>query len=238
MTKKEAIKNKGRDLVMLKRIVVGLTMLMVVLSLGCTGVGGRSATGAIAITILFPAQRQHRVIPPETQRVRVEVAGEGLTQPLVKVVERPSSETSEVKVTFTNVPVGNKTVTAIAEDQYGTHRARGSQETTVISGQTATVTIELGLTNLASVIGRLVNIRTGEGAGGVTVRIGNQQATSGSDGRFAVTNVEAGTQTITFSSDTYRGYSKSISVTVPLTDIGEVLLLPQQLMNPPDQPSF
>lgn len=223
---------------MLKRIFAGLIGLMVVFGLGCTGAGVRSTTGTIAVTIVFPAQRQHRIIPPETQRVKVEVAGEGLTQPLVKVVERPSSETSEVKVTFTDVPVGNKTVTATAEDRYGTHRARGSQETTVVSGQTATVTIELGLTNLASVIGRLVNVRTGEGAGGVIVRIGNQQGTSGSDGNFAVTNVEEGTQTITFSSDAYRGYSKSISVTVPLTDVGEFLLLPQQLMTPPDQPSF
>ncbi len=223
---------------MLKRIFAGLTGIMVVFSLGCTGAGARLATGAIAVTIVFPTQRQHRVIPSETQRVRVEVVGKGLTQPLVKVVERPSSETSEVKVTFTNVPVGNKTVTAIAEDQYGTHRARGAQETRVVGGQTVTVTIELGLTNLASVIGRLVNVRTGEGAVGVTVRIGNQQGTSGSDGRFAVTNVEEGAQTITFSSDAYRGYSKSISVTAPLTDVGEVLLLSQQLMTPPDRPSF
>ncbi len=226
------------DLVMLQRIVAGFVGLMVVLSVGCGGAGIRPATGTIAVMITFPDQRQQRVIPPETQRVRVEVSGTGLAQPSVQVVERPSPETSEVQVTFTDMPVGSKTVTATAEDRYGTHRARGSVETTVIGGQTATVTIEMGLTNLASVIGRLVNIRTGGGAGGVTVQVGAQQGTSGSDGNFAVPNVEEGTQTITFSSDTFRGYSKSIAVTVPLTDLGEVLLLPQQLMTPPDQPSF
>ncbi len=220
---------------MLKRIVVGFVGLMVALILGCGG-GARPALGTIAVTIVFPNQRQQRVVPPETQRVRVEVSGTGLAQPLEQVVERASPEMSEVQVTFTNVPVGSKTVTATAEDRYGTHRAKGSAETTVIGGQTVTVTIELNLTNLASVIGRLVNIRTGEGAAGVTVQIGAQQAISGSDGSFAVPNVEEGTQTVAFSSDAFRGYSKSITVAVPLTDLGEVLLLPQQLENPPASP--
>lgn len=164
--------------------LVGITMLV-----GCGGGVNRAPTGALSIRILFPPQR---VIPPETQRVRVKVSGEGLTEPVEKIAERPSPEGGEVTVVFTDLPVGSKTVTANAEDRYGTRRAIGSAETTVVGGKTTTVTVELNLTNLASVIGRLVNARTGEPAVGVTVKVGERQATSGNDGFFAVTDVPEG----------------------------------------------
>jgi hypothetical protein len=166
----------------------------------------------------------------------VKVSGEGLTEPVEKIAERPSPEGGEVTVIFTDLPVGSKTVTANAEDRYGTRRAIGSAEATVVAGQTATVDVELNLTNFASVIGRLVNARTGGPAVGVTVQVGERQATSGNDGFFAVTDVPEGQGQLQFSSNDYRGYTKTITVTVPETDLGEILLLPQQLMEPPDQP--
>ena len=168
--------------------------------------------------------------------MRVQVSGEGLTEPVEKVAERPSPEGGEVTVVFTDLPVGNKTVTANAEDRYGTKRAIGSAEANIVAGQTATVEVELNLTNFASVIGRLVNARMGGPAVGVTVKVGERQATSGNDGFFAVTDVTEGESQLQFSSDDYRGYTKTITVTVPETNLGEILLLPQQLMEPPDQP--
>ncbi len=210
--------------------LVGIAMLV-----GCGGGVNRAPTGALSIRINFPPQR---VIPSETQRVRVQVSGEGLTEPLQQIAERPSSEGGEVTVSFTDVPLGNKTVTATAEDRYGTKRAIGSAETTVVGGQTTTVTVELNLTNLASVIGRLMNARTGEPAVGVTVKVGERQATSGNDGFFAVTDVPEGQGQLEFSSNDYRGYTRPITVTVPLTDLGEILLLPQQLQTPPSTLPF
>ena len=210
--------------------LVGIAMLS-----GCGGGVNRTPTGTLSVRINFPPQR---TIPSETQRVRVQVSGEGLTEPLQQIAERPSSEGGEVTVSFTNVPLGNKTVTATAEDRYGTKRAIGSAETTVVGGQTTTVTVELNLTNLASVIGRLVNARTGEPAVGVTVKVGERQATSGNDGSFAITDVPEGQGQLEFSSNDYRGYTKPVTVTVPLTDLGEILLLPQQLQTPPSTPPF
>jgi len=210
--------------------LVGIAMLS-----GCGGGVNRTPTGTLSVRINFPPQR---TIPSETQRVRVQVSGEGLTEPLQQIAERPSSEGGEVTVSFTDVPLGNKTVTATAEDRYGTKRAIGSAETTVVGGQTTTVTVELNLTNLASVIGRLVNARTGEPAVGVTVKVGERQATSGNDGSFAITDVPEGQGQLEFSSNDYRGYTKPVTVTVPLTDLGEILLLPQQLQTPPSTPPF
>jgi hypothetical protein len=210
---------------------MSLSVAMVLM--GCGGGGKQLPTGALSIRIVFPPQR---IIPPETQRVRVQVSGEGLTEPVEKIAERPSTEGGEVRVVFTDLPVGSKTVTAKAEDRHGTRRAIGSVEATVVAGQTATVDVELNLTNFASVIGRLVNARTGGPAIGVTVQVGERQATSGNDGFFAVTDVPEGPGQLQFSSSDYRGYTKTITVTVPETDLGEILLLPQQLMEPPDQP--
>ena len=210
--------------------LVGIAMLS-----GCGGGVNRTPTGTLSVRINFPPQR---TIPSETQRVRVQVSGEGLTEPLQQIAERPSSEGGEVTVSFTDVPLGNKTVTATAEDRYGTKRAIGSAETTVVGGQTTTVTVELNLTNLASVIGRLVNARTGEPAVGVTVKVGERQATSGNDGSFAITDVPEGQGQLEFSSNDYCGYTKPVTVTVPLTDLGEILLLPQQLQTPPSTPPF
>ncbi len=210
--------------------LVGIAMLS-----GCGGGVNRTPTGTLSVRINFPPQR---TIPSETQRVRVQVSGEGLTEPLQQIAERPSSEGGEVTVSFTDVPLGNKTVTATAEDRYGTKRAIGSAETTVVGGQTTTVTVELNLTNLASVIGRLVNARTGGPAVGVTVKVGERQATSGNDGSFAITDVPEGQGQLEFSSNDYRGYTKPVTVTVPLTDLGEILLLPQQLQTPPSTPPF
>jgi hypothetical protein len=210
--------------------LVGIAMLA-----GCGGGVNRTPTGALSIRIVFPPQR---IIPPETQRVRVKVSGEGLTEPVEKIAERPSTEGGEVTVVFTDLPVGSKTVTANAEDRYGTRRAIGSAEATVVAGQTATVDVELNLTNFASVIGRLVNARTGGPAVGVTVQVGERQATSGNDGFFAVTDVPEGQGQLQFSSNDYRGYTKNITVTVPETDLGEILLLPQQLQTPPSIPPF
>ena len=210
-----------------------LSLLGIAMLVGCGGGVKREPTGALSIRILFPPQR---IIPPETQRVRVKVSGEGLTEPVEKIAERPSPEGGEVTVTFTDLPVGSKTVTANAEDRYGTRRAIGSAETTIIAGQTTTVEVELNLTNFASVIGRLINARTGGPAVGVTVKVSERQATSGNDGFFAVTDVTEGEGQLQFSSDDYRGYTKTVTVTIPETDLGEILLLPQQLMEPPDQP--
>jgi hypothetical protein len=94
------------------------------------------------------------------------------------------------------------------------------------------------LTNFAGVTGRRVNARTGGPAVGVTVQVGERQATSGNDGFFAVTDVPEGQGQLQFSSSDYRGYTKNITVTVPLTDLGEILLLPQQLQTPPSIPPF
>jgi hypothetical protein len=210
-----------------------MSLLVAMVLMGCGGGGKQLPTGALSIRIVFPPQR---IIPPETQRVRVKVSGEGLTEPVEKIAERPSTEGGEVIVVFTDLPVGSKTVTANAEDRYGTRRAIGSAEATVVAGQTATVDVELNLTNFASVIGRMVNARTGGPAVGVTVQVGERQATSGNDGFFAVTDVPEGQGQLQFSSNDYRGYTKTITVTVPETDLGEILLLPQQLMEPPDQP--
>jgi hypothetical protein len=210
-----------------------MSLLVAMVLMGCGGGGKQLPTGALSIRIVFPPQR---IIPPETQRVRVKVSGEGLTEPVEKIAERPSTEGGEVTVVFTDLPVGSKTVTANAEDRYGTRRAIGSAEATVVAGQTATVDVELNLTNFASVIGRLVNARTGGPAIGVTVQVGERQVTSGNDGFFAVTDVPEGQGQLQFSSSDYRGYTKTITVTVPETDLGEILLLPQQLMEPPDQP--
>jgi hypothetical protein len=215
------------------RWLITMSLLVAVVLMGCGGGGKQLPTGALSIRIVFPPQR---IIPPETQRVRVKVSGEGLTEPVEKIAERPSPEGGEVTVVFTDLPVGSKTVTANAEDRYGTRRAIGSAEATVVAGQTATVDVELNLTNFASVIGRLVNVRTGGPAVGVTVQVGERQATSGNDGFFAVTDVPEGQGQLQFSSSDYRGYTKTITVTVPETDLGEILLLPQQLMEPPDQP--
>jgi hypothetical protein len=215
------------------RWLITMSLLVAVVLMGCGGGGKQLPTGALSIRIVFPPQR---IIPPETQRVRVKVSGEGLTEPVEKIAERPSTEGGEVTVVFTDLPVGSKTVTANAEDRYGTRRAIGSAEATVVAGQTATVYVELNLTNFASVIGRLVNARTGGPAVGVTVQVGERQATSGNDGFFAVTDVPEGQGQLQFSSSDYRGYTKTITVTVPETDLGEILLLPQQLMEPPDQP--
>jgi hypothetical protein len=215
------------------RWLITMSLLVAMVLMGCGGGGKQLPTGALSIRIVFPPQR---IIPPETQRVRVKVSGEGLTEPVEKIAERPSPEGGEVTVVFTDLPVGSKTVTANAEDRYGTRRAIGSAEATVVAGQTATVDVELNLTNFASVIGRLVNARTGGPAVGVTVQVGERQATSGNDGFFAVTDVPEGQGQLQFSSSDYRGYTKTITVTVPLTDLGEILLLPQQLMEPPDQP--
>jgi hypothetical protein len=215
------------------RWLITMSLLVAVVLMGCGGGGKQLPTGALSIRIVFPPQR---IIPPETQRVRVQVSGEGLTEPVEKIAERPSTEGGEVTVVFTDLPVGSKTVTANAEDRYGTRRAIGSVEATVVAGQTATVDVELNLTNFASVIGRLVNARTGGPAVGVTVQVGERQATSGNDGFFAVTDVPEGQGQLQFSSSDYRGYTKTITVTVPETDLGEILLLPQQLMEPPDQP--
>jgi hypothetical protein len=215
------------------RWLITMSLLVAVVLMGCGGGGKQLPTGALSIRIVFPPQR---IIPPETQRVRVKVSGEGLTEPVEKIAERPSTEGGEVTVVFTDLPVGSKTVTANAEDRYGTRRAIGSAEATVVAGQTATVDVELNLTNFASVIGRLVNARTGGPAVGVTVQVGERQATSGNDGFFAVTDVPEGQGQLQFSSSDYRGYTKTITVTVPETDLGEILLLPQQLMEPPDQP--
>jgi hypothetical protein len=215
------------------RWLITMSLLVAMVLMGCGGGGKQLPTGALSIRIVFPPQR---IIPPETQRVRVKVSGEGLTEPVEKIAERPSPEGGEVTVVFTDLPVGSKTVTANAEDRYGTRRAIGSAEATVVAGQTATVDVELNLTNFASVIGRLVNVRTGGPAVGVTVQVGERQATSGNDGFFAVTDVPEGQGQLQFSSSDYRGYTKTITVTVPETDLGEILLLPQQLMEPPDQP--
>jgi len=215
------------------RWLITMSLLVAMVLMGCGGGGKQLPTGALSIRIVFPPQR---IIPPETQRVRVKVSGEGLTEPVEKIAERPSPEGGEVTVVFTDLPVGSKTVTANAEDRYGTRRAIGSAEATVVAGQTATVDLELNLTNFASVIGRLVNARTGGPAVGVTVQVGERQATSGNDGFFAVTDVPEGPGQLQFSSSDYRGYTKTITVTAPETDLGEILLLPQQLMEPPDQP--
>jgi hypothetical protein len=171
------------------RWLITMSLLVAVVLMGCGGGGKQLPTGALSIRIVFPPQR---IIPPETQRVRVKVSGEGLTEPVEKIAERPSPEGGEVTVVFTDLPVGSKTVTANAEDRYGTRRAIGSAEATVVAGQTATVDVELNLTNFASVIGRLVNARTGGPAVGVTVQVGERQATSGNDGFFAVTDVPEG----------------------------------------------
>ncbi|MCS7192315.1 MAG: carboxypeptidase-like regulatory domain-containing protein [Armatimonadetes bacterium] len=210
-----------------------LWLLALVVLNGCGGSGQKALTGSLSVIVNFPSKR---VIPPETQRVRVQVSGQGLTQPLEQVAERPSTEGGEIRLTFTDVPIGFKTVSATAEDRYGTHRATGSAETSVVANQTTRVIIELGLTRLASVIGRVTNIRTGQPATGVTIQIHDRQGTSGNDGTFAVTNVPEGGQTLTVSSPEYRGYNRNISVSVPLTDLGELFVLPQQLMTPPDSP--
>jgi len=209
------------------------SLMGIAVLVGCGGGAKREPTGALSIRIVFPPQR---IIPPETQRVRVKVSGEGLTEPVEKIAERPSPEGGVVTVTFTNLPVGSKTVTANAEDRYGTRRAIGSAEAAIVAGQTTTVEVELNLTNFASVVGRLINARTGGPAVGVTVKVGDPQATSGNDGFFAVTDVTEGQGQLQFLSSNYRSYTKTITVTVPLTDLGEILLLPQQLMEPPDQP--
>ncbi len=191
--------------------------------------------GSLKVIVHFPPKR---VIPAEAQRVRVSVRGQGLTQPIEKVAERPSQEGGEVIITFTNVPIGSKEVTVTAEDQYGTHRAVGTGETNILAGKTTTVTIELSLTNLASVIGRTINVRTGQPAVGVTIQIGDRQGISDSNGNFVVTNVPEGERTITLSSPEYRGYSRNITVSPPLKNLGDLPILPQQLMLPPDEPEF
>ncbi len=211
-------------------------LLLVALS-GC-GVGIRqkaSPEGSLTIIVHFPPKR---VIPSEAQRIRVLVSGQGLAQPLEKVAERPSPEGSEVRITFINVPIGPKTVTVTAEDQYGTQRAIAIAETNISAGQKTTVTVELALTNLVSVTGRLINIRTAQQAANVTVMVVDRQSVSLNDGFFAVTNVPEGEHLLTISSPEYRGYSKSIIVSVPLTDLGELPVLPSQLMEPPDAPDF
>lgn len=202
---------------------------------GCGGAGQKFPSGSLSVIVHFPAKR---VIPAEAQRVRVQITGEGLTQSLEKVAERPSSQESQVRIIFEKIPTGPKTINAFAEDQYGTHRAIGTGETNILPNQTVTVNVELSLTNFASVIGRCINIRTGQPASGVTVKIDGQQAVSGNDGTFAVTNVPEGEHNLEIFSSEYRGYSKSITVTTPLTDLGEIILLPQQLMEPPSEPEF
>ncbi|MCS7264159.1 MAG: carboxypeptidase-like regulatory domain-containing protein [Armatimonadetes bacterium] len=204
--------------------------------MGCGGgIVQKVSSGLLTVVVRFPPQR---AIPPEAQRVRVQVTGQGLTQPLEQIAERPYPEGGEVRVIFRNVPVGPKTVSATAEDRYGTHRAIGTAETNIIANQTTTVAIELALTNLASVVGRIINIRTGQPAVNVTIRLGDRQGVSQTDGNFVVTNVPEGSHTLTVSSPEYRSYSKDVTVSVPLTDLGEIFALPQQLMEPPDQPEF
>ncbi|MCS7253473.1 MAG: hypothetical protein RMK18_07240 [Armatimonadota bacterium] len=92
------------------------------------------------------------------------------------------------------------------------------------------------MTNLASVIGRIVNIQTGQLAVGVTVQIGDRKAISATNGSFVITDVTEGEHTITFSSPEYRGYSRTIKVAIPLSDLGEFLILPRQLIELPKPP--
>ncbi|MCX7777925.1 MAG: hypothetical protein N2381_07715, partial [Armatimonadetes bacterium] len=81
---------------------------------GCGGnLNQQISIGVLTVIFHFPPKGY---ITPETDRVRVQVSVEGLTQPLEQVAERPSQDGGEVRVTFSDVPIGNKTVKAIAEN--------------------------------------------------------------------------------------------------------------------------
>jgi len=128
-----------------------LTLFLASCGGGGSGGAGSRATGRFALTVKWP--EPSRLIPAASNSIRAVLTGGGATlgqQTLVRPQQGPWTTT----VTFENLSAGVVTLGATAfpnADATGTAQAGGSADSTIISGQTAHVTVTMSST-IASLV--------------------------------------------------------------------------------------
>ncbi|MBI2264793.1 MAG: SBBP repeat-containing protein [Armatimonadetes bacterium] len=141
---------------MLVRTVSAIFLLTFFLGCGSGGGGGSvplgigtggARDGRVELRVLWPGVvSMGKLIPAAAEKMDVTVTGEGLSSPLIQTVLKSQVQNGQVTVSFSDVPVGNKTVEVRALSSAGVTVAHRKATFSVQENQTATVTTELGVT--------------------------------------------------------------------------------------------
>lgn len=126
-----------------------LACVAIIVSLfGCGGGATTApATGRLTLSVIWP--KPTRLIPYGAQSVRAVLTSGQLTLGSQLIVGGDGPPPSPSTVTFDNVPAGPVTLTASAypkADGSGVAMATGAQPVTIVSGQTATVSVTMAST--------------------------------------------------------------------------------------------
>ncbi|MBI2264794.1 MAG: SBBP repeat-containing protein [Armatimonadetes bacterium] len=111
------------------------------------GIGtGGNRDGRIELRVAWPGiVSKGKLIPAAAEKMDVTVTGEGLSSPLIQSVLKSQVQNGQVTVSFSDVPVGYKTVEVRALSSAVVTVAHRTATFSVQENQTATVTTELGV---------------------------------------------------------------------------------------------
>jgi hypothetical protein len=202
---------------------------------GCGGGTSSSNTGRATLTIIWP--NRNRLIPLASNSIQVifSRAGQALDS---KTIPRPASG-NQTQTTFTNLKTGTLTLVATAfpnADASGVSQATGTTPVTIVSGQTASVSLtmnstidhlDLNNTSPTVTVGNTFQlIATAKDlAGNVVLTSPGKMQWSSSDASVAsvdssglVTGAKVGTATITIL-EAESGKSAMLSMTVLSTNV-------------------